>query len=123
MRRVGSSERNKGAAYERAVAKYLTEQGFPTTRRIDNYHERDDLISCIGWMSHECKNQATMALASWIDQAVEQAGILIPVVWHKRKGKSDVGEHYVTMRAMDYMRIVKNVDRLERLLADKDKDL
>lgn len=114
----GKASRNKGATYERQVAKYITEQGYPTVRRIDNYHDRDDLISCLKWLSSECKNQEKMDLAGWVDQAIEQAGSLVPVVWHKRKGKADVAEHYVTMRTSDFMRIVVNIDRLEQRCSD-----
>lgn len=58
-------------------------------------------------LSVEAKNQQAMALAAWVDQAVRQAPAnCVPVVHHKRKGKGDHAEDYVTMRAGDLARLL-----------------
>jgi hypothetical protein len=53
--------------------------------------------------SIEAKDQARDALPSWVDQAVRQAGEhRVGIVWHKRRGKPDPMDGFVTMRASDF---------------------
>jgi hypothetical protein len=55
----------------------------------------------------EAKNQKAMDLAGWVDQAVRQAPAdAVPVVMHKRRGRSDIGQCYVTLRADDLARLL-----------------
>ena len=58
-------------------------------------------------VSIECKNQTALDLAGWVDQAVRQAPRnAIPAVMHKRRGRGDIGDCYVTMRAEDFRRLL-----------------
>lgn len=101
--------RNKGRNYERAVYNHLVSQCGErhVEQRNRSGHDGDDL-GLGNLFSLECKNQAQMNLAGWVDQAVAQRPEdEIAVVVHKRKGRTDVGEHYVTMRVCDFIELSK----------------
>jgi hypothetical protein len=57
-------------------------------------------------MSIEIKNQTRVDLAGWWAQAVEQAGDGKAVVVHKRVGKSDPGDWWVTMDLQTLVRLL-----------------
>ena len=106
----GKMSRRKGATYELEVRKQLEAVGVPVVNRNRPGYDGDDLrISDPDVLSIELKNQASMTLSAWVDQAVEQAedGAKIPVVIHKRKGKTNVLEHYAMMRVQDLMAMLE----------------
>ena len=58
-------------------------------------------------VSIEAKNHAALDLAGWLDQAVRQAVPgSVAAVQHKRRGRGDIGDCYVTMRAEDFRRLL-----------------
>ncbi|MCA1781888.1 MAG: hypothetical protein LC679_06850 [Intrasporangiaceae bacterium] len=105
----GATSRRKGNAYECAVAAWLRSKGF---RAITSRDARGgsqggaDVITDFP-TTIECKNHAKLDLAGWIDQAVNDAAGDPAAVWVKRRGKGDVGESYVVMRADDFVALVR----------------
>ena len=100
--------RRKGATYEREVGKHLTkalEHRYEALNR-SGFDGADGKID--NDISVEMKNQKTMNLAGWLDQAWEQSEGKLPVVIHKRRGKSDIGQHYVTMDVATFLELVKH---------------
>lgn len=112
----GSMSRRKGATYQREAVKHLQawaeqHEGEAPQPKIwnknrDGWDGDDALIqvwTCSGGflaveLSVELKNCRTMDLAGWLAQAKANAGPgELPVVIHKKRGTTDVGEHYVTM--------------------------
>lgn len=52
----------------------------------------------------ECKNVKKMALSAWVAEAEEERvndGAAVGMVFHKRHGKGDVLDSYVTMTVRD----------------------
>jgi len=108
----GKMSRNKGATYQRDVRKFFAECGFEVFDPNRSGYDGDDMrLTEYPQFSVELKNHATMALPAWIAQAKAQAKAIspfhIPVVIHKRKGKTDVGQHYVAMEVNDFIQILK----------------
>ena len=101
---TGAMSRRKGKSWELACRKALAAIGIPC--RAPQVGEAGDDIVLTGesaWFSIECKDQARDALPSWIDQANAQAGPgYVGIVWHKRRGKPDPMDGFVTMRARDF---------------------
>ncbi len=97
--------RNKGANYERQAYQYLVDKlgEHRVERRNRSGYDGDDL-GIDGLVSVECKNHAKLDLAGWVHQAKSQAPEGdVPIVIHKRKGTTDVGEHYVTLTVFDLL--------------------
>jgi hypothetical protein len=95
----GASSRRKGNAAEVAVVNALERAGWTavTSRAArGGYQSGEDIVTNFP-CSIEVKNQARLDLAGWWAQAVEQAQDKPPVVIHKRVGKTDPGEWWVTM--------------------------
>lgn len=67
----------------------------------------------------ECKNHKKMALSGWLNQAnadAEEDGAQFGFVHHKKKGVGNnltvdggIGDHYVTLRAKDFARVLKTL--------------
>lgn len=84
-----TNSRNKGAAFEREVAKLIKDNlGFTVKRHLDQYREKDlgDLIGLNGW-TIECKRYAcgTQHRAEWWQQVKTAASKLntCPVLIYK----------------------------------------
>ena len=110
---TGAGSRRKGRTFQTAVRQWWEEQigkgyviepggaGAATT----------DLVLITPHPQHnvsvEVKNRAALDLATWVDQAVAQAPAeTVACVMHKRRGRGDVGESYVTLRAEDFRRLL-----------------
>lgn len=108
---MSATERRKGATYEREVERYLSARW--NTDRTAVGISVDDIACHELALSIEAKNHKAINLAGWIGQAVEQATRRGPgwvgAVVHKRRGTTDVGEHYVTMRAADFVELVERL--------------
>jgi hypothetical protein len=95
----GASARRKGNAAEVEVVKALERAGWTavTSRAArGGYQAGADIVSNFP-LSIEVKNQARLDLPGWWRQAQDQAGGKLPVVIHKRVGKSQAEEWWVTM--------------------------
>jgi hypothetical protein len=103
----GASSRRRGRTFQSAVRDWWSEQGFVVIEPGGAGMEATDVVLIDAKVSVEAKNCKQMDLAGWVDQAVRQA---IPgttaIVHHKRRGRSDVGECYVTLRAVDLAKLI-----------------
>ena len=109
----GSAARRKGNAAEVEVVHALRRAGWEaeTSRNARNGTQRgEDIVSDFP-MSIEVKNHTRTDLAGWWAQAVEQAGEAMPVVIHKRVGKTKAEDWWVTMDLETLFRLVGNGDR------------
>ena len=107
----GASSRRKGNAAEVEVAKALERAGWTavTSRAArGGFQAGEDIISDFP-MSVEVKNHTRTDLAGWWTQAVSQAGEKPPVVVHKRVGKAQAEDWWVTMDLATLLRIVKKL--------------
>jgi Holliday junction resolvase-like predicted endonuclease len=104
----GASSRRKGNAAEVEVTKALERAGWTavTSRAArGGFQSGEDIITNFP-LSIEVKNQARLDLAGWWAQAQDQAGDKPPVVIHKRVGKSQSEDWWVTMDVATLLRIV-----------------
>ena len=61
----------------------------------------------------EVKDVAKLALAQWVAEAEIERGnddAAVGVVWHKKRGTSNPGEWYVTMRGEDFAGLIGGSD-------------
>ena len=110
---MSAHSRRKGSRYELDVHKHLEATVGDRWQRINRngFDGADGLLESEDRgleLSVECKNHKTMALAAWVDQAIEQAEGRPAVVIHKRAGRSDVAEHYASMTVADLLRILED---------------
>ena len=101
----------KGSSAERAVVKYLNENGYIYAERrlAGDSNDKGDIAGVNG-VCFEVKNQQKMDLAGWIGElkvemvnAKSQTGAVV----HKRKGKTDVAEWYATMPFGLWVELIK----------------
>jgi hypothetical protein len=96
------NSRAKGARYERQVELWLTSQFGNRVTRLNGSGHRGEDFDLDGVLSIEVKNCAKLALSEWLAQADRDAGPdRLPIVLHKKRGSSSVGDDYVTMKARD----------------------
>lgn len=107
----GAASRRKGNRAELDVANWLRANGWKavTTRSTSGAQGGADLVTDAPVM-WEVKNHARLALSEWVAQAVRNARPNRPgVVIHKKPGKTDPGEWYVTMRACDLLDLLRTI--------------
>jgi hypothetical protein len=107
-----SRSRQKGTSMERLVADGLADA--LNDDRIDRSplhgsKDRGDIsgvTSPFGRIAIEVKNVARMNLAGWVDEATVERGnadAIAGVVIHKRKGRGQFLDQYVTMSVRDFL--------------------
>ena len=95
---MGAAERRKGARAERDVVHALRRAGFTAdTTRAASGMQRGDDIHTDAPVSIEVKDRGAMDLSGWLRQAQQNANGRPAVVWHKRRGKGNAEDWYVTM--------------------------
>ena len=70
-----NANKNKGSQWERDVAAYLREHGFPMADRrygAGVQYDKGDLVG-VPDFALECKNQRTIDLAGFLDEAIVEA--------------------------------------------------
>jgi Holliday junction resolvase len=96
-----SPQKAKGSAYEREVAVYLRDNGFPQADRrygAGVQYDKGDLVG-VPDVTIECKNHAKIDLAQFIDEAIVEAGharTKYGVAVIKRR-RHNVAQSYVVM--------------------------
>lgn len=110
-----NKSKQRGTAFERLVADYLADK---LDDRIDRMplrggKDRGDIAGVRTPFGErvavECKNTTRLDLSGWVDQAVVEAGNAdapVGVVVHKRRGKGQAADQYVTMRLADLVRLL-----------------
>lgn len=104
----GASSRRKGNAAEVEVVKALERAGWTavTSRAArGGYQAGVDIISDFP-LAVEVKNQTRMDLPGWWRQAVDQAGDKLPIIVHKRVGKSQAEEWWATMDLQTLLKLI-----------------
>jgi hypothetical protein len=112
--RTRASAKKAGSSFERQVADYLAlTVDDRIDRRVKNgTKDRGDIG---GVRIHglrvviEAKNTARLNLAGWAAEAEIERGnddALLAVVAHKRHGKSDPAEQWITMRMQDFVALL-----------------
>jgi len=102
----------KGSQYERDVAKYFNENGFPFVERrglAGQQFDKGDLTGIPGLVM-ELKNHKTLNLAGWIGEAEkerENAKAKFGVVIAKRRGKG-AADSYVVMTLKTFIEILED---------------
>ena len=102
------NSKQKGARFERSLAKRLREYGYDDARRTAQYcgstGDASDVIGLPG-VHIEAKHQEQMRLYDWMAQAKRDAKAggedLLPAVFHKKNNS----EILVTMEIEDFMKI------------------
>lgn len=104
----GSASRRKGNRAEVEVVRLLREHGYEveTSRAArGGFQSGADIVGDFP-MVIEVKNQAKMDLAGWWAQAQYQANGKPAVVIHKRVGKANPAEWWVTMDVATLLRML-----------------
>ena len=115
MTRTRKSARDAGAQFERQVADYLA--AALHDERIDRRVKRgrDDrgdisgLVHMGGRIVVECKNTARIELGTWANEAEVERGnddAVAGIVVHKRHGKGQARDQWVTMTLADLVSIL-----------------
>lgn len=101
----------KGTSAETAVVRFLRTIGFTHAERrtLNGTHDRGDIAGLPGIVI-EVKNCARQELAAWIAEAERERdndGASLGVVWHKRRGKSDPRDWFVTMSGLQFAYLLR----------------
>lgn len=107
-----SASKRKGTAAESAVVSWLQAHGFPHAERraLSGTSDRGDIAGLPG-VALEVKNVARMALGEWVDEARKEAGNAKARIWavvHKRRGKGDAGDWYVTLDLRTFVELCRD---------------
>ena len=105
MSRSRASAKAAGSRFERLVADYLAEHvsEFVDRRVKTGAEDKGDIggVRAHGQrVAVECKDVAKMNLSGWVSEAETERlndDALVGVVVHKRRGKGNPGDQYVTL--------------------------
>lgn len=119
---LGKRSRNKGASFERTIAKYLQEKygiefvrtpqsgGFAkNAKKAEGF--RGDIVPAddsVNIKLHvECKNTKTWSLPKWFEQAESDApkGKVPVVIFHKH----NTSKNYIALSLEDFCELVKDI--------------
>lgn len=111
MTRNRASAKKAGSQFEQLIADYLQDRldDDRIERRVmGGVNDRGD-ISNVRFLGHrvviEAKNVAAMSLGAWVEEAHIEAGnddALLGVVVHKRRGKGQAADQFVTLTLDDF---------------------
>jgi len=104
----------KGPLAEALVVRCLQEHGWPYAERrvMGGTRDRGDVAGIPGLII-EVKNEQRQSLAEWVDEAQRERRYIpradayeLAVCWHKRRGKGDPLDWYVTMTGRDFLALL-----------------
>lgn len=108
----------KGSSFERSIANAIYDQGWPyADRRVKTgSKDKGDIAGFTTRDCHrivlECKNVRTMNLGGWVGEAETERvndDAIAGFVVHKRRGKADPLDQYVTGTLRDLIAILTDV--------------
>ena len=106
-----SANKAKGSQWERDVAAYLRENGFPQADRRYGAGVREDKGDLVGvpGFALECKNQASINLAQFLEEALIEAKYAkarfgAAIIKRRRKGTKDA---YVVMSLEQFAELIR----------------
>jgi hypothetical protein len=113
-RRSRASAKKAGTTFERSIADYLaTHVDDRIDRRVKNGTKDRGDIAGLRHMGHrvviECKNTSKIALGGWASEAETERGnddALAGIIVHKRHGKGDPADQWVTMPLSELVAIL-----------------
>lgn len=119
-----SAAKKKGTSAETAVVGYLRAQGFVQTERraLNGNNDRGDIAGIPGTVI-EVKNCTRTELAAWIDEAElegDNDGAQVAVVWHKRRGKGQPADWFVTMTGAQFTFLLREAMGMPALAPAED---
>lgn len=113
--------KERGTRAEVAVVQALRDHGYPQAERraLAGKFDRGDVTGIPGVVV-EVKDCQRMALAEWVDEAIRESTLIdarygpgaefetkeLAVVWHKRRGRSNPLDWYVTMTGRDFLALL-----------------
>lgn len=106
-----SASKRKGTAAETAVVTYLRTAGFVQVERrtLNGAKDRGDIAGIPGVVI-EVKNCARQELAGWVAEAElerDNDHASLGVVWHKRRGRTDPADWFVTMSGDQFAKLLR----------------
>lgn len=109
--------RQKGSSFERLIADYLKVNGFPfADRRVKSGAKDKGDVGGVGVHGQrlilECKNTSKINLGTWATEAEAERindKALAGMVVHKRHGKGQAGEQWVTLTLADLVAVLTGV--------------
>lgn len=106
-----SRSKAKGTAAETAVVRFLQAAGFTQAERrtLNGAKDRGDIAGLPGVVI-EVKNCARQELAAWVAEAERERdndNATLGVVWHKRRGKTDPADWFVTMSGHQFAALLR----------------
>lgn len=109
----------KGTAAETAVVRFLQAIGFIHTERrtLAGINDRGDIAGIPGVVI-EVKNCAKQELGAWVAEAERERDndrATLGVVWHKRRGKADPADWFVTMSGAQFAALLREQQGLPAL--------
>ena len=105
---TGATSRRKGNRAELAVVRTLKAWGWQakTSRATSGMQKGCDIVTDAP-VSIEVKDRTNLDLSGWLAQAEANATDEAPgVVWHKRRGKANPEDWYVTMSGSTLLRLL-----------------
>ena len=114
-----SAAKKKGTAAETAIVNYLRAMGFVQAERrsLNGSYDRGD-IAGLPSVVIEVKNCARQELGAWVAEAEAERdndGASLGVVWHKRRGKGDPADWFVTMSGAQFANLLREHQGLPAL--------
>ena len=109
----------KGTSAETAVVRFLRTIGFVQAERrtLNGILDRGDITGIPGVVI-EVKNCARQELAAWVAEAERERDndrANLGVVWHKRRGKTDPADWFVTMSGAQFAALLREQQGLPEL--------
>ena len=114
-----SASKRKGTAAETAVVQFLRAAGFTQAERrtLAGAHDRGDIAGIPGVVI-EVKNCARQELGAWVAEAETERDndhASLGAVWHKRRGKGNPGDWFVTMSGAQFAALLREQQGLPQL--------
>lgn len=105
-----NAAKSRGTRAETAVVRALRAAGFVHAERraLNGNQDRGDIAGIPGLVI-EVKNHARLTLAEWVAEMEterDRDGARYGVVWHKRRGRANPHDWYVTMTGQDFLRLL-----------------
>ena len=112
------NSRSKGARYERELARYLSENGFPDSRRGQQFSGGSDSPDVVSEFPFhiEAKHVQALNLYSAMTQSIRDAGDKPPCVIHRKNNS----ESMITCRLSDLVKLLNERSWNENSSSSKD---
>jgi len=112
---MGKKEREKGKRGERELAAFFRSCGFEARRGVQHRGGNDspDVVCNIPGLHVECKRTESLSVYEAMKQAEADAGLKMPVVFHRRNGKAWLA----ILPAAELLSLLKRAEKGETCLS------